>query len=460
MGKVAERLRLARSRARERRVRTRRYFRDMSLKTAFIWYVLVAAALATAACSIIVNALDGARVEMYFKYQDMGERIEVPPGGRHDIYVSTEGSEVYTVYDAVGKVVAHGEVAYGEGSVEIGLNTENGMDSATYSLIISPTFSAEDRLLDRILATLQAACLPGCYLGALFLCAVAFWRRKLDGPIRTLTDASSRIARSDLDFHIEAASANELGRLCSSFEYMRAALDRSAHETWAQMEERRRLSSAFAHDLRTPLTVLKGRAAMLASELPSGALSGSEAAEEVKVMQRHIARLERYVDAMANVQRLEDVEPQPRPVKVAELARELAETAAILCPALETHVERSGALVATVDAEIVLQVAENILSNASRYARKRLDIALEAASGALTLAVTDDGPGFSAEALARASAPFYKGRESGPEHLGLGLNICDILCRRHGGALTVSNAAGGAKIVARFENTRGTASPS
>ena len=118
----------------------------MSLKTAFIWYVLVAAALATAACSIIVNALDGARVEMYFKYQDMGERIEVPPGGRHDIYVSTEGSEVYTVYDAVGKVVAHGEVAYGEGSVEIGLNTENGMDSATYSLIISPTFSAEDRL--------------------------------------------------------------------------------------------------------------------------------------------------------------------------------------------------------------------------------------------------------------------------------------------------------------------------
>ena len=61
-----------------------------------------------------------------------------------------------------------------------------------------------------------------------------------------------------------------------------------------------------------------------------------------------------------------------------------------------------------------------------------------------------------AEALARASAPFYKGRESGPEHLGLGLNICDILCRRHGGALTVSNAAGGAQITARFENTRGT----
>ena len=47
MGKVTERLRLARTRARERRVRTRRYFRDMSLTTAFIWYVVVAAVLAT-----------------------------------------------------------------------------------------------------------------------------------------------------------------------------------------------------------------------------------------------------------------------------------------------------------------------------------------------------------------------------------------------------------------------------
>ena len=68
MGKVTERLRLARTRARERRVRTRRYFRDMSLTTAFIWYVVVAAVLATVVCSILVNALDGARIEMYFRY--------------------------------------------------------------------------------------------------------------------------------------------------------------------------------------------------------------------------------------------------------------------------------------------------------------------------------------------------------------------------------------------------------
>ena len=450
MGKVTERLRLARTRARERRVRTRRYFRDMSLTTAFIWYVVVAAVLATVVCSILVNALDGARIEMYFRYQELGERIEVPNGGRHDIYVSTDGSEVYTVYDAAGKVVAHGEVPYGEGSVEIGINTDTGMPNATYSLIVSPEYSASDRFLDRALAVLQVAALPICYIGALILCAVSFWRRKLNGPIRTLSAASERIAHNDLDFHIESSSQNELGRLCESFEVMRAELDRSNREIWAQMEERRRINAAFAHDLRTPLTVLKGRAAMLAEELPSNALSAAEAAEEVKVMQRHIARLERYVDAMASLQRFEDMEPRAQSVNVPELAREISDTASILCPGLSINVSCSGALVAEVDPEIVLQVAENILSNASRYAKSRLDISLSAAGGELTLSVEDDGCGFSPEALAKASAPFYKGRDSGPEHLGLGLNICDILCRRHGGALTVANTGRGAKLTARL----------
>ena len=54
------------------------------------------------------------------------------------------------------------------------------------------------------------------------------------------------------------------------------------------------------------------------------------------------------------------------------------------------------------------------------------------------------------DVLAKATNPFYKGRDSGPGHLGLGLNICDILCRRHDGSLTVENSGLGARITARF----------
>ena len=66
------------------------------------------------------------------------------------------------------------------------------------------------------------------------------------------------------------------------------------------------------------------------------------------------------------------------------------------------------------------------------------------------VSVADDGPGFAADVLAKATNPFYKGRDSGPGHLGLGLNICDILCRRHDGSLTVENSGLGARITARF----------
>lgn len=52
---------------------------------------------------------------------------------------------------------------------------------------------------------------------------------------------------------------------------MRAALLELNREHWAQMEERRRLNAAFAHDLRTPLTVLRGRASLLEAELPPAA---------------------------------------------------------------------------------------------------------------------------------------------------------------------------------------------
>lgn len=104
----------------------------------------------------------------------------------------------------------------------------------------------------------------------------------------------------------------------------------------------------------------------------------------------------------------------------------------------------------TDDAEVVMQVCGNILSNSARYARRRVEIELLLVNGALRVAVTDDGGGFTREGLEKAASPFYKGEGSGSEHLGLGLNICDILCRRHGGRLVIENAGAGARVTAVF----------
>ena len=445
MGKIKSRIDLARSRARQRRATARRRWHNMSLRTAFVWYVLIAAVIATIVCSVMINSLDGYRVTLYRKYQDMAVQIPIPEGGRYDSYVTTDAERAYIIYDADDNVVDRGSVRYGEGQVELHLD-----ENRQYSLLIVPDYSSTDSFWDRAVSILQVASLPLCYLGGLILCAVLFWRWRLRGPIVALERASARITANDLDFSIHAERSDELGRLTESFEAMRASLDANSREMWAQMAERRKINAAFAHDLRTPLTVLKGRAAMLAEELPEGSLSGEEAAGEVRVMQKHISRLEKYVDAMARLQRFEDVEPRRAPTDIPSLAAELADSAGIICAGREVEVTSSGEERASVDVEIVLQVCENILSNASRYAREHVGISLSAHGGALTVSVSDDGPGFAPEALARASAPFYKGSESGPEHLGLGLNICDILCRRHGGKLSVANTGQGARVTAQF----------
>ena len=445
MGKIKSRIDLARSRARQRRATARRRWHNMSLRTAFICYVLIAAALSTAACMAMIKLLDEPRIALYQKYNEMAEEVKIPQGGSYRNYVTVDGAEAYIIFDSSGREVDRGEVPYGEGHIELGLGSD-----MRFALFIQPEYSQRDLFWTRFLAVLQVASLPICYLGGLILCAVAFWRWRLRGPIVALERASARITANDLGFSLHAERSDELGRLTESFEAMRASLDANSREMWAQMAERRKINAAFAHDLRTPLTVLKGRAAMLAEELPEGSLSGEEAAGAVRVMQKHISRLEKYVDAMARLQRFEDVEPRRAPMDIPSLAAELADSAGIICAGREVEVTSSGEERASVDVEIVLQVCENILSNASRYARKHVGISLSAHGGALTVSVSDDGPGFAPEALARASAPFYKGSESGPEHLGLGLNICDILCRRHGGKLSVANTGQGARVTAQF----------
>ena len=72
----------------------------MSLRTAFIWYVLIAAVLATTACMIIVKCLDEPRIALYFKYQEQAQLIPVPEGGNFQNYVSTDGDEVYVIFDS------------------------------------------------------------------------------------------------------------------------------------------------------------------------------------------------------------------------------------------------------------------------------------------------------------------------------------------------------------------------
>lgn len=294
---------------------------------------------------------------------------------------------------------------------------------------------------------------PLTYLVCMFLASWLFYRIKLKKPLHILSTSAAQIANNNLDFVITYDKTDEMGQLCSAFEKMRSTLEANNREMWRQMDDRKRLNAAFSHDLRTPLTVLEGHLNILQKYAPAGKLSTDEISETYCVMASQLTRLKSYVSSMNDLQRLEDIPISAKPVDVAELLETLKDTAEIVCGGKqliyqnEVYVE-----VLVLDVEIVMQVFENLLSNAVRYAKSSVLVVCNTQGSTFSVSVMDDGDGFDPVALKTATDPFYTTeKKDESQHFGLGLNICKILCLRHGGGIVLNNRPfGGASVTATF----------
>ncbi len=310
-----------------------------------------------------------------------------------------------------------------------------------------PSPSPEEARLLELLGDIQLA---GCIILPLLGLAGAgalFYRWKLKRPIALLMEGTRRIQAQDLDFSIPQPSRDELGQLCAAFETMRAQLLRTNRELWRQGEERKRLNAAFAHDLRNPVTVLKGSVTLLRQ--------GSRDPRLLDRLERYTQRIAEYVEAMGGVQRLEQLPVRPAVIDNAILAAELAETARLLAPRLTASLSAPASGPVALDHGILLTVAENLIGNAARFGRERLEIALTREGDTLTLMVADDGPGFPPELLRDGPKPFGRLAED-PEHFGMGLYSSRLLCQKHGGELRLQNRpAGGAAAAASFRISPG-----
>lgn len=325
-------------------------------------------------------------------------------------------------------------------------------DDGTVSIITKSERIPKNYILFLDIVNLfRCIAIPLWSLLCVVVCGIIFYHRKIEKPISILLEASENISNNRLDFSVEVPEKNEFGELCLSFEKMRVALKENNIEMWRQVEERKRLNAAFSHDLRTPLTVLKGQSEILSKYVPK--MSEEKIIETAETMKRYIIRLETYVNTMNDLQRLEDVEVKKELVDVKELEHQMRITGAAVCKGKEFVLYQNIFDVDSVkiDTSIAMQVYENLLSNAVRYAKRKIEIAIDKKDSLLLLNVVDDGAGFTAKDLSNAMKPFYKAEnEINNEHFGMGLNICKMLCEKHGGYLQISNE-NGAKAVAAFK---------
>ena len=88
--------------------------------------------------------------------------------------------------------------------------------------------------------------------------ATIYYQKKLKIPIAQLQNGVEKIQEDNLDFHVEYNEDDELGELCCSMEKMRSELWQKQKALWESLEQRKLLNASVAHDIRTPITVLKG----------------------------------------------------------------------------------------------------------------------------------------------------------------------------------------------------------
>ncbi len=282
-------------------------------------------------------------------------------------------------------------------------------------------------------------------VGCLGIASLMFYQLKLKKPIAVLQMGTERIREHDLTFSIPEISGDELGQVCAAFETMRAEMVRTNQELWRQAEERKRLNAAFSHDLRNPVTVLKGTVKLLQQ--------GTADEHALERLETYVLRLERYVEAMSSIQQLEQMPVQKKEVRLSMLQDEVEETARLLAPGVRTEVcvnDRCLHSSVALDHGLFLTVVENLIGNAARYARSIIDINISVAREGLILSVNDDGSGYPAKLIQDGPKPFGKMEEEAA-HFGMGLYICQMLCMKHGGILRLENDRnGGARATALF----------
>ena len=281
--------------------------------------------------------------------------------------------------------------------------------------------------------------------------ATIYYQKKLKIPIAQLQNGVEKIQEDNLDFHVEYNEDDELGELCCSMEKMRSELWQKQKALWESLEQRKLLNASVAHDIRTPITVLKGYLDYLEKMIPQDKLTEDMLLDTVSSMQGAVNRLEQYVDCVRDVEKIENIEIEKRPENVKRLLDEMRSNVQQLETNKEILISSNIMTMDEVrlDKSVLFRIFENLLQNALRYAKKQVRINISQKKDFLILTVEDDGKGFSEKDLEKATTVFYSSDKDG-QHFGIGLSICHILCEKHGGLLDVSNNKKGACVTAKL----------
>ena len=278
----------------------------------------------------------------------------------------------------------------------------------------------------------------------IFITLTFYYASKLSRELRPILKATEKIAEQDLDFQTSQSTIKEFNQVLSGLDHMRLALRESLMENWKAEQDKQNQISALTHDLKTPLTVARGNAELLAMTSLD-----AEQTDLLEHFQKGIGQVDAYVKELSELNKtslkktltLEEV-----PVK--EVGEDIYDQTLSLVQTKQINVvfdkkEIEDEIIGNWDRSLLNRAFMNIVSNAVEHtpSGSQLLLTSRVESDEFKFICLDSGPGFSLESLEKATQLFYqedKSRQS-RNHSGLGLTIANDIVRLHHGSLSLSN---------------------
>lgn len=286
-----------------------------------------------------------------------------------------------------------------------------------------------------------------------------FQIRRAFSPIDGMIASAGRIADGDLTERTPVDEPDsEVGQLATALNRMLDRIESAVDEKTRSEERMRRFVADASHDLRTPLTSVRGYADLYRQ----GATDPASVARGMDRIEAEATRMTRLVDDLMVLARLDQrPDRDETPVDIGRVVGEAVDAARVVdadrvydldLPAEPTVVPG--------DADQLRQVLDNLLANGRRHTPPGTTIGttVHATVDEVVIDVVDDGPGFRPDDRARAFDRFWRVTRSDENHLdgsGLGLSIVQSIVENHGGSVTLGDApGGGAHFVLRFPRDR------
>jgi signal transduction histidine kinase len=290
-------------------------------------------------------------------------------------------------------------------------------------------------------AKLLTTVLAGTLLIALAVALLA--ARRVTRPLAELTRVAEAVGRGErLASPVPVRSRDEIGTLTAVFNRMAADLKRAERELVdaAKFSFVGELAAGVAHEVRTPLGVLRSSAQLLERSLE---VKDDESRELLRLLQDEVDRIERVVSALLELGRPREMCPEPSLLsqilfRAVDFIDAQARQKGI---AIQRRATDLGPVI-LCDPELIYQVALNLLVNAVQILPEGGSIEiglLPASDGYAGFEVRDNGPGMTEEVRTRIFEPFFTRREGGT---GLGLTFVQRVVQEHRGRVSAESEMG------------------